>query len=241
MNQNEILQNLISYLKFPYRILEQDFTHEKITEFYRQEFARGKKEGFTPVLVKIDDTLAECLSLTEEEHYQPEQALQNLPDGKEVLNCRWQSATEYGQPDEEDNGEFDEMAEGMADVGQNFFVTLHQSSRNIMEPAVLFEIPTVNPWEIPAYVPFGGWNECPSPEEMTAVCKYWYEQYQAVPAVISHDTLEILLPSPVPEEKIEEFSREYYAFCQDTIDQGVPLPWLKKTLVNSEVWQFWWD
>ena len=93
MTQNEIIQNLISYLKFPYRILSTDFTQEQITEFYQQEFSRGQKEGFTPVLIKVDDMLAEEFSFQEEEHYQPEQTLQNLPDGKNILSQRWLEAT----------------------------------------------------------------------------------------------------------------------------------------------------
>ena len=34
-----------------------------------------------------------------------------------------------------------------------------------------------------------------------AVAKYWFEQHGAVPAAMSHDELEFLLPAPVPEEK----------------------------------------
>ena len=33
-----------------------------------------------------------------------------------------------------------------------------------------------------------------------AVAKYWFEQHGAVPAAMSHDELEFLLPAPVPEE-----------------------------------------
>ena len=240
MIQNEITQDLISYLKFPYRVLSTDFTHEQITEYYRQEFVRGQKEGFTPVLIKVDDALAECFGLMEEEGYYPEQALQSLPDGKEVLAQRWQEATGGNWTD--DSEKYQELLDSVdAAAGQNAFLTLHLHTPSQMEPTLLFEIPVVNPWEIPAYVPFGGWNDCPSPEEMTAVCKYWFEQYQAVPAVISHDTLEMILPEPVPEEKADEFVKEYYAFCQDTIDQGVPMPLLKETVKYSTVWQFWWD
>ena len=239
MTQNEIIQEFITYLKYPHRILKQDFTREQITKFYRQEFARGQKEGFTPVLIKVDDILADYLNAVfQDDNYQPEQALQNLPDGKEILNLRWEDAVEYGEPDNNDEN-YRETLDTMDCAGQDVFISLHDNDK--MELTLLFEIPTVSPWEIPAYVPFGGWNDCPSPEEMTAVCKYWYEQYQAVPAVISHDTLEMILPEPVPEEKINPFGREYYAFCQDTIEQGLPLPLLKEVLRQSEVWYFWWD
>ena len=56
-----------------------------------------------------------------------------------------------------------------------------------------------NPWEIFAYLPFGGWNECPNTPELMAVAKYWAQQHGAVPAAMSHDELEFTLPAPVPE------------------------------------------
>lgn len=59
-----------------------------------------------------------------------------------------------------------------------------------MAETMLFKVSTTNPWELGAYVPFGGWNECPKVKEMMAVCKYWYEKYGAVPVTISHDEME---------------------------------------------------
>ena len=68
-------------------------------------------------------------------------------------------------------------------------------------PLILAKIPVKNPWEIFAYLPFGGWNECPNTPELMAVTKYWFEKYGAVPAAMSHDELEFLLPTPVSQEK----------------------------------------
>ena len=53
-----------------------------------------------------------------------------------------------------------------------------------------------------------------------AVAKYWFEQHGAVPAAMSHDELEFLLPAPVPEEKAMDAAVELYGFCPDVIDQG---------------------
>ena len=45
-----------------------------------------------------------------------------------------------------------------------------------------------------------------------AVAKYWFEQYDAVPAAMSHDELEFLLPAPVPKEKAIDVAVEQYGF-----------------------------
>ena len=91
----------------------------------------------------------------------------------------------------------------------------------------------------------GGWNECPPAEEMMAVCKYWYEKYGAVPAALSHDTLEFVLTKPVDdEEKAWEAAKEHYAFCVDRVDQctaSYTLGELADCISRSTVWYFWRD
>lgn len=109
-------------------------------------------------------------------------------------------------------------------------------------PLVLAEIPVERPWEVFAYIPFGGWNECPCNEEQMAVAKYWYEKYGAVPAVITQDVLEYDLPAPVRREDAMALALEQYAFCPDIVDQGCgSVGYLADTLAKSTKWYFWWD
>ena len=111
-------------------------------------------------------------------------------------------------------------------------------------PLILAELPVKNPWEVFAYLPFGGWNECPDPADLMAAAKYWHERYGAVPAVMTHDVLEFLLPAPVPQEAAWEVAQEHYAFCPDVIEQGgtdMSAGKLSRALIKSRVWHFWWD
>ena len=109
-------------------------------------------------------------------------------------------------------------------------------------PLVLAEIPVEHPWEVFAYIPFGGWNECPCNEEQMAVAKYWYEKYGAVPAVMTRDVLEYDLPAPVRHEDAMALALEQYAFCPDIVDQGCgSVGYLADTLAKSTKWYFWWD
>ena len=124
------------------------------------------------------------------------------------------------------------------------FSSYWNSDNNMTYPLILAKIPVKNPWEIFAYLPFGGWNECPNTPELMAVAKYWFEQHGAVPAAMSHDELEFLLPAPVPEEKAMDAAVELYGFCPDVIDQGpedATVGALADVLRQSTVWYFWWD
>jgi hypothetical protein len=96
-------------------------------------------------------------------------------------------------------------------------------------------------WEIFAYLPFGGWNDCPDTEELMAVTKYWAEQYGAWPSTMSHDELEFFLPAPVPENRALELAIEHYGFCPDLDQSSAPLGALADSLSRSKIWYFWWD
>ena len=80
---------------------------------------------------------------------------------------------------------------------------------------------------------------------MMEVCRYWYEKYGAVPAVVSHDTLEFVIEKPIDnEEQAWELAKEHYAFCPDRVDQGTNTGTIGEVadcLSKSTVWYFWWD
>ena len=68
--------------------------------------------------------------------------------------------------------------------------------------------------------------------------------YFHLPAAMSHDELEFLLPAPVPKEKAMDAAVELYGFCPDVIDQGpedATVGALADALRQSTVWYFWWD
>ena len=91
-------------------------------------------------------------------------------------------------------------------------------------------------------MPFGGWNECPLPEDHIAVAKYWYEKYGAVPAVITEDVLEFSVPAPVKREEAQALAWEQYLYCADIVVQGCEsIGLLADILSKSTTWFFWWD
>lgn len=117
------------------------------------------------------------------------------------------------------------------------------SSRNFLEKCYLGVAPTGESWQVPAFVQFGGWNACPSPEEHCRVLHYWQEKYDAEIISLTHDVIECSVGKPPEtEEECWELAWQQYAYCSDIVDQGVgKIGKLASGLRNSDYWYFWWD
>lgn len=105
------------------------------------------------------------------------------------------------------------------------------------------KVPTPNPFEIPAYLRLGGWNECPSTGDHVAVWRYWQEKYGAEILCATGDVIEAIVQHP-PKEKEDcyRLAREQFAYCSDIVTQGVgSIDALASTLRDAKYWYFWWD
>ncbi|CZR97166.1 MULTISPECIES: DUF4253 domain-containing protein [Clostridioides] len=105
------------------------------------------------------------------------------------------------------------------------------------------KVPTIKPYEVFAYIPIGGFNDCPSDEEHIAVAKYWYEKYGAFPIAIGSDTVQYSAKNPIEDnKKFDDLCIELVLYCEDIIVQGYEtLKVLKEVLQRSTIWLFWWD
>lgn len=221
---------------------------DAIMAAYRRAREEGPAEGFVPILVKADKLLWEWLSM----NARPAGADRDncFFDPKRVAEFRRQA---LALPLEEGSTLFERMrgwrreppqeAPGMEGGEVNdCFAGYWDVFSGMTAPLILAKVPVKGPWEVFAYLPFGGWNSCPDTVRLMTTAKYWFEQYGAVPAVISHDTLEFDLPSPVSRENALELAAEQYSFCSD-VDEGSGwhLGVLADTLCRSTVWHFWWD
>ncbi|MBO5005916.1 MAG: DUF4253 domain-containing protein [Clostridia bacterium] len=103
-------------------------------------------------------------------------------------------------------------------------------------------IPVENPWEVFQRIPFGNYNECPSPNIIAAFSKMAYEKFGAVPAVISADTIEFSVARPPSKEEALKLAWQIYTLCPDTVNQGHKSIYsLADCLTKSDVWTLWWD
>ena len=216
----------------------------------------GVREGFVPMLIKPDETLLECLVMNADPEngrdcyafdlktvteYRKKMLSAPIKDGKAVLE---ELTGQRKEEAEEDDMDWEEEVLGEMEGGEpnDRFSNYWDDDTEMTYPLILAKIPVKNPWEIFAYLPFGSWNDCPDTPELMAVAKYWFQQYGAVPAAMSHDELEFDLPAPVPREKAMEVAVEQYGFCPD-LDQSEEgsIGSLADVLRQSTVWYFWWD
>lgn len=239
---NEIIRNIIQKLNYPYRIFSSEASYEEVMAAYQEAFLRGKKEGFTPVFVPTDSILEDYLGIIEEDFSWNDIPSIELESGEDILSQRF---TEYTEDflNECDMDEFiGDFREEVVPVDKFTAFTDYRTG-NILE-TILFMVPTTKPWELVAYVPFGGWNECPSVESMMAICKYWHEKYGAIPVTITHDVMEMQVPKPIKTKDSIEVAKEHYAFTPDRVDQCTTtgtLSELAACLTVSDIWYFWWD
>lgn len=243
-------KELIEKVGCDYQVFTSKNTAQEVQEAYFKALKTGKEEGFTPVLVVSDDTLAEWFGILEDEDaYSKETVIDANVDGEKFLKERFDEYLEdYGEDNDYEESELTlheligdlEAAQGEV---QERFMAYESYSGDSIEEVVLFQIPVKNPWEIVAWLPMGGWNECPCAEDMLAVARYWYEKYGAVIATVSHDTLEFYVEEKVRDKKKAlDLAEEMYGFCPDCVDQGTgSIAELYAGIRQSNVWFFWWD
>lgn len=240
---SEIAKKIIESVGCPYNVYKSNTSYEEVMSAYADAFERGKREGFTPVVVAVDDVLAETLEFSIKDGYSVDALLKTeLGLGKKILEYGFEEYTIDADEDFDMDGfigEFNEKPEVMSGN-----MALYDYGTGSNKETIIFEVPTTNPWELVVYVPFGGWNECPMPEEMMAICKHWYEEYKAIPVIISSDMLVMSLPAPVGKERALEVAKEHYAFSCDRVDQCTMTGTLSEVAASiavSDTWVFWWD
>ena len=139
------------------------------------------------------------------------------------------------------------LPDGIEHTEQPVFVTISsfEGGDNITEGELLLvQVPTDNPADIPAYLPFGGWNDCPDTESQLAFTHYWYQKYGAIPGLLDgHDTLEFYVERPVTDpNEAKQLAVEQFAFCSDAPTQVFDsFETLATAIHHSKQWYFWWD
>ena len=259
LEPSEVAQAIMEYLDCECTYFPSMADDDPIMSAYSYAQRLGVREGFVPVLIKADDeTLLECLVMNADPEndadfyefdlktvmeYRKKMLSAPVKDGKAVLE---ELTGQRKEEAEDDDMDWEEEVLGEMEGGydNDRFSCYWDSDSHMTYPLILAKIPVKNPWEIFAYLPFGNWNECPDTPELMAVAKYWFEQHGAIPAAMSHDELEFLLPAPVSQEQAMEVATEQYGFCPDIVDQEQDDPTvgnLADVLRQSTVWYFWWD
>lgn len=235
-NIGEISQSVIKYLGCPCDYFPRGTELDIVTSEYDKAFAERETGGYTPLIIVI------------EEHMFFDNGLCSADLQRKIFSApkidpeKWFVKTKA----EHDNGFCYDPNEIIGDISggktRNGFSSIIDYGINKSRECVLAKIPVKNPWEVFAWFPFGGWNDCPRPEEMLWIGKYWYEKYGAVPAVMTGSELEFTTRPVKDKAAAFELALEHFAFCPDNVLQNTgTIGRLADSLTKSAVWHFWWD
>ena len=232
---SEQAKKLIDYLGCPCEVIPAGTELSKIMNIYDDLYAKREIGGFIPMIFGLDGYFERDF-----DEWKPRGEYQKeIMTEKPINPTTWfyERLSEHSAPfineqlKEVSGGEENRFFDGIIDF----------ETRKSLE-CVIAKIPVKNPWEVFAWVPFGGWNECPTNDEIMYIAKYWYEKYGAIPAVMTHDILEFAARPVKDKKSAMELALEQYVFCSDIIDQGFGIiGMLADTLMKSSVWYFWWD
>jgi len=104
-------------------------------------------------------------------------------------------------------------------------------------------LPTPDPTQAAAWLPYGNFNDCPDDAVHVALFRRWRARYGAEIYGVTGDVVEMIVSRP-PQDRASalELAEEQGAFDYDVVAQGVEtVEGLAATLMQSTTWYFWWD
>lgn len=212
--------------------IEEGVCSDDLTKLYLTEKETGDKEGFTPVVLQLDNNMIENIEMN----------MANVS-----VDVSFESVFEQAKADLKEIFADSEPGEWQKFIGTDYGIE-GESLDGIdgidfmWSRFVLVRVPTSKPYDIFIYLPVGDWNDCPSASTHRAFAKHWHEQYGAVPCFISADTIMYHTPIPVGKAHAFDVAMEHAAYCPDIPLQDTETVWnLAKQLENSTFWFCWWD
>lgn len=225
--------------------LDKNMSSQEATRLYLQMLAEGKEKGYTPVLVFADDILEESIESSfkeagSSEAYTKSVLANDHTNGKELLDAKY-AALERTWGSEFLSIDEDNLSAWLSSPARTDETTFIPPTLRFDGEAYLLQVPTAKPYEVFAWLPFCGWNECPDVDEMIAICKYWYDNYGAIPTTITYNMLIFYLEQPITDmENAVNIAKEQCAFCSEVIGMGGIESYVATTY-NGYSWLFWWD
>lgn len=116
-------------------------------------------------------------------------------------------------------------------------------TRRIRPTVYLGIVRIEQPWQLPAMLKYGGWNDCPEAEVQCAFHRRWQADFGAQITGMSADVVECAVSQPPRDrETAVALAWQQYWYCADIVEQGCgSINQLAATLLNSPYWYFWWD
>ena len=245
---------IMDRLGCPCEVIESGrLTSAQVMALYRDALADGRREGFVPLIIIPSDTLLETLDLHGDDcHSQglnTVEARQKIieqadrADAEVILRERYREAMDFGDDSAlRESDVIGEIAEGNP-LHEFISLKAYGGGDGLCPECILAKIPAANSCQLPAWVPMGGFNDCPHPHEQVAIFRYWNLSFGAHPAVVGYDTWECFVERPPADDKAAmALALEQMAYAPDIVFQGIEsIGALADSLRDTPVWFFWWD
>jgi hypothetical protein len=249
--RQQLWRQQLNGLVFPYELV----TGDQAEAAYEAARVKGQVEGYTPLIITPASLLLPDLPLDRlmtEAH----RIIDAAPTAQEFFADRTADWSRY----DDDGSRMHWLTETAAFAAaqtvpardlDNHITTL----RNVLgakppfpyvQEAALVRIPTPRSWEIPAYTLYGGWNSCPSSEQIVAVSRHWKDKYGADICALGNGTIEFRIERP-PADLRDAFElvREQALFCDEGVNDLIESPdYFRETVLQlskQKYWLFWWD
>ena len=122
-------------------------------------------------------------------------------------------------------------------------VAIDWSNEKPFDEVVIALVPTSDWTEVPAYMRFGGYNDCPASEWHVAALRHWRDLCGVQLVGVSHETLDLRIARhPETREEAAAQAIAIYDYCPDVVDQGSgSISELARDIMNHNWWYLWWD
>ena len=175
---SENIEILAGIMRCEYEEINETGDKQKIIERYFELWEDGKENGYIPVFVKVEDFFVEEFSELEEYEKLKSEILKKY---KEIDCNKWFEnkkeeylendylEEEYRFSNNRDYSDYFKNYDGNKTL--NLTSIFDEERKKIREDVALFKIPTNKVHEISGWFLFGGFNECPLPEEIISISK----------------------------------------------------------------------
>lgn len=128
-------------------------------------------------------------------------------------------------------------------VAEEYVYDPRGSTTRPYQEVIIALMPTDNGADAIGLLGFGGWNDCPFPQEHVAAFRHWHSQYGAEVIGVSGDVVNARAARrPATRAAALALAQEQFEYCSDIVHQGVgTLDALAATLMADDWWYFWWD
>jgi len=243
----EICRTITELLGYDYEYISAAAGGKAIFRRYKMLARQGESAGFVPLVVYAGEDLLDALveNLAKAgvqncfEYHAKTRPLVEKIDAAALLQLRLNIGLQGRNPVDL-LGDFVEVRAVESDD------RLCLSCRNHAREVLVIKCPTQNPWELPLFLPMGGFGHCPTPAEQAAVFCFWQEQNGAAPVVAAYDIWEMRVAEP-PMQLLaaERLALQQFAFNYDLVLQahrsdGDSIRALASHLVAAKAWYFGW-